>query len=402
MLEESIMVADASFGPQEDVVKRAAALRPLLEQHRAEGERERRLADEAIAALGDAGLFRAWVPRRFGGLELDFRTLMDATVEITRGDASAGWLVLILGCGDWLTGLFPDQAQEEVFSTGPDTKVCQVLTPKAAARRVDGGWRVSGNWAPASGCLHSGWAMLGMSLPEHGDDPVGAAFGLVPMSELRIKDTWFTLGMRATGSNLLIGENLFVPDHRVLRRAPATRGVFPRELNDSPRYRAALVPTLATFLIAPLLGMAEQALDHVVAQSGRRGIAFTSYERQRESTGFQLAVAEAATKIDVARLIAHRSADVVDGHALSGTHPDYLERARLRQHSSHAVQQCREAVDVLVSAYGAAAMSESDPLHAALRDIQTASRHAIAHPASNSELFGRALLGIEPNITEMI
>lgn len=385
-----------------DLVERAAALRPLLEQHRAEGEQERRLADQSIAALDEAGLFRAWVPRRFGGLETDLRTVMDATAEVTRGDAAAGWLVLILGCGDWLTGLFPDQAQEEVFGTDPNTKVCQVLTPKAAARRVDGGWEVSGSWAPASGCLHSGWAMLGMSLPEHGDEPSGAAFGLIPMSELRVKDTWFTLGMRGTGSNLLIGENVFVPDHRVLRREPATRGAFPRGLNDSPRYRTALIPTLATFLIAPLLGMAEEALAHVLSQADHKGIAFTSYERQRDSTAFQLAVAEASTKIDVARLIAHRSAAVVDGHALSGTHPDYLERARLRQHSSHAVRQCREAVDDLVSAYGAAALSESDPLHAILRDIQTASRHALAHPASNAELFGRALLGVEPNITEMI
>ncbi|MCI2418272.1 acyl-CoA dehydrogenase [Saccharopolyspora sp. K220] len=392
----------SSFGPRGDVVERAAALRPLLERHRAEGEQERRLADEAIAALDEAGLFRAWVPRRFGGSEYDLRTVMDATVEITRGDASAGWLVVILGCGDWLTGLFPDAAQEEVFGTDANTKVCQVLTPKTAARRVEGGWQVSGNWAPASGCLHSDWAMLGMSLPEHGGNPAGAAFGLVPMSELRVKDTWFTLGMRATGSNLLIGENVFVPDHRVLHRTPATRGVFPRERNATPRYRSALIPTLATFLIAPLLGMAEEALDHVVSQSGHRGIAFTSYERQRDATSFQLAVAEASMKIDVARLIAHRSAAVVDGHALSETHPDYLERARLRQHASYAIQQCREAVDVLVSAYGASAMSESDPLQSILRDIQTASRHAIAHPASNAELFGRGLLGIEPNITEMI
>ncbi|GAA0536152.1 acyl-CoA dehydrogenase [Saccharopolyspora subtropica] len=393
------MVAGASGG---DLVDRAATLRPVLERNRAEGERERRLPEESIAALTEAGLFRAWVPRRFGGLEHDLRTVMDATAEVTKGDASAGWLVLILACGDWLTGLFPDRAQEEVFGTDPDTRVCQVLTPKATARRTDGGWLVSGNWAPASGCLHAGWAMLGMVLPEAGDEPGGAAFGLVPMADLRVKDTWFTLGMRATGSNLLVGEDVFVPEHRVLRRGPATRGEFPRHRNDSPRYRTALVPTLATFLIAPFLGMAELALDHVVAQSGRRGIAFTSYERQRDSTGFQLAVAEASMKLDVARLVADRAAAVVEGHALSGTHPDLLERARLRMHSSHAVQQCREAVDVLVSAYGAGALAEADPLQAVLRDIQTASRHALSHPASNAEVFGRALLNVEPNITEMI
>ncbi|MDA3627268.1 acyl-CoA dehydrogenase family protein [Saccharopolyspora oryzae] len=391
------MEAHAPLEPQPDVVARAAALHDQLASHREEGEQRRRLAGETIAALDGAGLFRAWVPRRFGGSELDMRTLVDAIAEITKGDASAGWLVMILGCGDWLTGLFPDKAQQEVFGPDPDTKICQVLTPKTRARRTDGGWLVSGRWAPASGCLHSEWAMLGMALPEH-----GASFGLVPMRELSIEDTWFTLGMRGTGSNMLVGEDVFIPDHRVMHRGPATRGEFPSTENDSPRYRTALVPTLATVLIAPILGMAEQALAHVVSQAGRRGIAFTSYERQLDSTGFQLAVAEAATKIDVARMIAHRSAATVDGHAHAGTHPDLLERTRIRQHSSYALQQCRDAVQVLVNAYGAGAMSERDPLHAIVRDIETASRHALAHPASNAEVFGRALLGVEPGITEMI
>ncbi|MFB9568970.1 acyl-CoA dehydrogenase family protein [Saccharopolyspora hordei] len=394
MVEVPMVEAHA---PGPDVVARAAALRDELASHRDEGERERRLPDAAVEALEGAGLFHAWVPRRFGGAELSLRTMVDATVEVTKGDASAGWLVMILGCGDWLTGLFPDKAQQEVFGPDPDTKVCQVLAPKGTARRVEGGWLVSGRWAPASGCLHAEWAMVGVSLPAE-----GAAFVLVPMRDLTVEDTWFTLGMRATGSNMLVGEDVFVPDHRVVLRGPATRGEFPTTENDSPRFRAALVPTLATFLIAPMLGMAERALEHVVGQAGRRGIAFTSYQHQLDSTGFQVAVAEAATKVDVARLVAHGSADAVDGHAHAGTHPGLLERARLRQRSSHAVQQCREAVDLLVNAYGAAALSERDPLHAVVRDIQTASRHALAHPPSNAEVFGRALLGVDPGITEMV
>lgn len=388
------MVADAE--PADEFIAAARGLRALLAGEREEGERERRLTDAALRAMRDAGLFRAWVPHRFGGAEHDLATMMAATAEVTRGDPSAGWLALILGSGDWLTGLFPDAAQEEVFAGGAETRICQVLTPKAEATPVEGGWRVSGRWAPASGCLHSQWAMLGVTLP---DD---AAFVLVPMEELAVHDTWFTLGMRATGSNLLSGVDLFVPEHRVLRREPALRGEFPRERNDSPRYRTALVPTLITFLVAPMLAMAEQALEHVVARSSERGIPFTTYQEQRNSTAFQLAVADAATKIDVARLIARDNSAVLDGHAHAGTQPDTLERARLRRNAAHAVQQCRQSVDVLVSGVGASATAEADPLESLLRDIQTASRHAIAQPDANAELWARQLLGIEPNISPMI
>jgi alkylation response protein AidB-like acyl-CoA dehydrogenase len=140
----------------------------------------------------------------------------------------------------------------------------------------------------------------------------------------------------------------------------------------------------------------------VVEQAGTKGVSFTSYQRQSDSTAFQLAVAEASAKVDVVRLLAHDSAGIVDGHAIAGTYPDYLTRARIRLHTGYAVQQCRELVDSLVSAHGASAMSESNPLNVFMRDVHAASRHAVANPASNSELFGRALLGVEPNITELI
>ncbi|MFC7340482.1 acyl-CoA dehydrogenase family protein [Saccharopolyspora griseoalba] len=388
------MVAEAE--PDAEFISAAEEIRPTLAAERADGEQRRALTDAAVRAMDEAGVFRAWVPRRFGGSEHGLETMMAATAEVCRGDPSAGWLALILGSGDWLVGLFPDAAQEDVFGDDPATRICQVLTPKAEAVPVDGGWRVSGRWAPASGCLHSQWAMLGVTLP---DD---AAFALVPMNELTVHDTWFTLGMRATGSNLLSGEDLFVPEHRVLRRSPALRGEFPRVRNDSPRYRVALVPTLITFLIAPMVAMAEQALEHVVSRSGERGVPFTSYRAQRDSTAFQLAVAEAATKIDVSRLIARDNAASLEGHARAGTHPEALERARLRRNAAHAVRQCREAVDELVSAVGAGAVAESDPLESLLRDIQTASRHAIAHPSANAEVWARELLGIDPNISQMI
>ena len=392
-------VADADT---QEAVARAAAVRPVLEQHRQAGDEQRRLADEAVDALAEAGLFRPWVPRRFGGLEYDLRTIVDSTAELARADPSASWLVMILSCGDWLTGLFSERAQEEVFGDGPDVRVCQVLTPQTTARRVDGGWVASGRWAPSSGCWHSDWAMLGIRLPEHDGEPAGGAHALVPMRELTIQDTWFTLGMRATGSNMLVGEEIFFPDHRVMRIGPATRGHYARADRTSPRYRTAFVPTLVTHLVAPFLGMATAALEHVVERADSRGVSFTTYERMTDSTAFQIAVAEATTKIDVARMIAHQSASTVDGHAAAGRYPDYVERARIRQHAGHAVQQCREAVDLLVSAYGASALSESSPLHGCVRDIHTASRHAIASTAGNAELFGRALLGVEPNITELI
>jgi alkylation response protein AidB-like acyl-CoA dehydrogenase len=361
----------------------------LLTQRRADGDRDRRLPKETVDALTEHGLLRLLVPQRFGGLAVDLRTAVDATAEIARADPSAGWVVMILGSADWLVGLFPEQAQCEVYADGPDTAVCAVLTPHATARRVDGGWSLCGRWAPASGCAHAQWAILGFpTLTAGQSEPDGTALALVRADELSVADTWFTVGMRGTGSNTLIGDDLAVPDHRVLRLGPRERG--------------ALLPALVSYMIAPYLGIAAEALDYVLGQADRRGISFTNYRRRSDSTAFQLAVAEAATTVDLVRLIAHDSADLVDRHTRAGADIDYRTRAGLRARTGRAVRECRDAVDALVAAQGAAALAESSPLAPLLLDMHTAAAHAVANPATNAELFGRALLGVEPNITDLI
>lgn len=376
-----------------ELVQAAAALRPVLERDQAAGDRDRRLTDEVMAAMRDAGMFRMFVPESLGGLELGLQTSVDALAELACGDPSASWVVMILGAADLVVGQMSAEARQEIYADGPDTHVCVVLTPHATAERVGGGWRLSGEWFPASGCLHSSWGVFGFPIAE-GDVGVAA----IPFSELRIKDTWHTVGMRGTGSNLVVGQDVFVPDHRVLR----LREVITGALGSGARFRSALVPTVLTFMTGTYLGMASAALDHVMSKADKRSVAFTTYQRQSDSPAFQTAIAEASAKIDVARLLVGSCASVIDGHAMSGTFPDYPARARHRLHVTHAVRQCGEALDTLVAAHGASAVAESSPLNVHLRDMQTALRHAMINPSWNMEACGRALLGVEPNITPLI
>lgn len=378
----------------------APELVDLLRAERPAGHRDRRLTERAITGLREAGALRGWVPERFGGSGLDLAGMVDLVRAVTRGDPSAGWLVMILGVGDWLTGQFDLRAQQEVFATGPDTAVCQVLAPAGSSTRTEGGWLISGSWAPASGCRHARWAMLGTRQPD-ATGGSSSALALVPMQQLAITDIWYPLGMRATGSERLSGQDLFVPDHRVLPRAPLIRGGFPGE-HPHPRYRMALVPVLATLLTAPMLSMAEAALEHVLDRASDRGVPFTNRARQQDSPGFQLAVAEATAKADSARAAADDAVRVLQQHAARGTHPDPTSRARLRMRAVQSVRQCHHALDELITAHGAGSLSESSPLHDLLRDAQTAARHALIDPAASAEIFGRALLGLDPAITEML
>jgi 3-hydroxy-9,10-secoandrosta-1,3,5(10)-triene-9,17-dione monooxygenase len=388
----------------EELVERAVALRPLLAGSAAETESARRLPDECVAALADAGLFSLTVPRRFGGLEVPFATFYEATAAVGGGCGSSAWVVSLINICNWMASLFCDRAQQEVFGADPDARVCGVLAPTAKARRVDGGLVVSGSWGYASGCLHSTWAVLGVPVMDADGELVDQGLALVPMSQLRVEDTWFVTGMRGTGSNTLVAEEVFVPDHMILSITAAARDEYPTEHTEEALYRSAFVPSLAIILTFPQIGMARAAVEFVVEKAPRRQIAYTIFERQIDSTAFQLQVAEAAMLVETACLHVERAAAVVDGAAASGEQLDYLTRARVRADTGWAISKAREAIDLLITAHGASSFAETSPLQRFWRDSNTAGRHAVGLPAVNQELYGKALLGIpyEENITALI
>src|SRR6185295_7591144 len=209
-------------------------------------------------------------------------------------------------------------------------------------------------------------------------------------------------GMKGTGSNTIVARDVFVPEHRFLPYPPAFEGHYRTEHTDEIVYRAALVPVTVLILIGSQLGIARAALDHAITKAPTRGVTHTNYARQTDSAGFQMLVAEAAMKIDTANLHAFRAADDLDRAAASGRHPDLLERARVRTDTALVAKYCREAVEVLVSAHGTSSLADANRMQRLWRDVHVASHHAITEWQVNLEIYGKALLGIEPNITPLI
>jgi alkylation response protein AidB-like acyl-CoA dehydrogenase len=375
---------------------------PLLARNAEQAERERRIPEESIAALEEAGLFRITVPRRFGGYEVDLRTKIEVSAELARGCGSTSWVVTLINVCNWFAGLYCDQAQQEVFGSDPNARVAGVFAPSSTARRVDGGLLVTGKWPFASGCLHASWAGVGVPVVDEAGEQIDVGWGLVPMSELTIEDTWFTAGMRGTGSNTLVAEDVFVPDHRILSFPRSFGGDYPTEHTDEVSYRSAFMPFAALILAGPQLGLARSALDYVVEKAPKRSVSYTFYSTQTEAPSFQMAVARAAMLIDTGHLHAYRAAADVDGAALRGEKMDYTARARVRMDTAHAIEQLREGVRILISAHGASSFAEASPLQRIWRDCEVASRHAIASVDINAQVYGQALLGIEGAVTALV
>jgi alkylation response protein AidB-like acyl-CoA dehydrogenase len=224
----------------------------------------------------------------------------------------------------------------------------------------------------------------------------------MPIADVVVEDTWFMVGMKGTGSNTIVAKDAFVPEHRFLPYPPAFAGRYRTEHVDEPVYRVALVPVTVLILAGSQLGTARAALDYVVSKAQTRGITHTTFQRQSDSSGFQMLVADAAMKIDTAYLHALRAADDLDRAAAAGRHPELAERARVRMDTALAAKYAREAVELLVQAHGTSSLGDHNPLQRMWRDVHVASHHAITEWQVNLEVYGRALLGVEPNITHLI
>ena len=386
-----------------ELVARARALHPLLAANASQGEADRRVVEESIQAMVDAGLFKISVPRRYGGYETSVRTMLEVSAAVGEADGGTAWVLTLVNVCNWLVGLFPQQAQDDVFGTDPGTLVSGVLAPTSTAVKVDGGWRITGKWYYNSGSWHATWAGLGIPITDAEGEVVNQGLALIPRADLSLEDTWFVAGMKSSGSNCLVADDVFVPEHRVVLVPPAILGQYPSEnLASEPLYRSALVPVLALVLVGPQLGMGQAALDYVISKAAKKPVSYTFFTTQAESAGFQLQVAEAARLIDTARLHAFRAADDIDRAAAGGEYPDLLTRARVRSDTGYSAECITRAIDILLYAHGAGSFADVSPLQRIWRDSATAARHAVVSPQVSYEVYGKALLGVEDNITPLI
>ncbi|MFJ3338684.1 acyl-CoA dehydrogenase family protein [Streptomyces sp. NPDC086766] len=387
-------VAEAPTRAQ--LVQRAKDLAPVLKKHAEQSEQDRRLHEETIEALADAGIFRMRVPARYGGYEAGTRTLVDVAAELGRADGAAAWTASVYWIPTWMTCLFPEHVQEEVFST-PDVRICGTLSPSALAVPADGGVVVNGKWSFVSGALHSQWQEI-VAVVQEADGPPQPIMALVPVSDLQIVDDWHTFGLRGTGSVSTVAQDLFVPQERVMPLGAVLQGQHASPLNaDTPIYRAPLLPVASASSVGTALGLARAARDAFFERMPHRGITYTGYGRQAEAPLTHHQVAEAVLKTDQAEFHAHRLASLVDGKSETGSEWTLEERARARADMGAVCRLAKEAVTVLAGASGGSSVYSDAPMQRIARDIQAVNLHALMNPDTNSELYGRVLCGQEPD-----
>ncbi|MGU3294710.1 oxidoreductase [Williamsia sp. M5A3_1d] len=386
----------------EEVLARVSDLLHLIREHSVENERDRRVDPEVIEALREAGAFRLAAPRRHGGLEAGLEAMLTLSALIAEADGGTSWVVTLSNIQAWSTCMYPAATVDEIYSAGPDRVLCGVVSPGGTARKVEGGYRVTGKWPYASASLHAEWMGGGVWVVDEDGDEEDQAMVLLPRADVRVDDTWYVAGMRASGSNTIVAEDVFVPDSRLISMLPVISGTYMQDHPDSAFYRSAFGPMLVLVLVGPQLGLGRAALDLAVRKASTKALAYTNIERQEDSVAFQLLVAEAATKIDTAHLHAYRAAQDVQRYAEENVYPDIAARARMRADSAVALKSVNSALNTLLDASGAGSFAEVNALQRIWRDSNVAARHAVILPQVSMETYGKALLGRRDQITAIV
>ncbi len=383
-----------------DLVARATAIAPFVRAEAEATENNRQVSREIMARLREAGLFKIMQPAVYGGYEYGFDALIRVAAPIGAACGSTGWVCSLAIVHQWLAAMFPRQAQDEFWSD-PDALLFGSYPPVGKVAVVDGGYRLTGNWSFTSGCDHAQWLVLGGMIPPRGEGALPTpAFFLLPMADVRIDDTWFTMGLAGTGSKNAVTDDAFVPAHRVVAVSDLVAGTTPGgQIHDNPLYRHAMMSALPFTLVAPVLGMAEGALANFIDMAKvrtTRGAVTGGNNRMAEFATVQSRVAEAAGSIEAARLTILDALDRAMAAAVVGDQANTDMRLRNRLAQAFSVRLLLRAVDAMFEASGGQGIFTSKPIQRAWRDAHAAAVHVSMNWDAVSTMYGQHALGLDP------
>jgi 3-hydroxy-9,10-secoandrosta-1,3,5(10)-triene-9,17-dione monooxygenase len=383
-------------------VARARDLQPILRRRAKETEASRRVSAEATAELAHAGLLKLVKPKRFGGFEYGPSALLRVGFELGQACGSTAWCAMLANCNSWFASYWPLQAQIDVWGESPDALIAGTVVPTGQCERADGGYWVKGRWPWASNCENSNWLFVSAMLPEVNGAFPGAGWFLTPRESLSVDQTsWYVSGMQGTGSKVVFAEQpLFVPEHRVIGFSDIHAGTTPgRSIPGNLQAGFGFSTFGAVALVAPLLGMAQGALDWF-AQAMQAKVRATMRPGApviaAHSPFTQERAGSASAAIDAAMALLLADLPALEAKVRAGETISVAERIRVRRDCGFAARQAVDAVNGLFEGAGASGADLDAPIQRFWRDANAAARHVSLDVQAINSVVGQNLFGLQP------
>jgi 3-hydroxy-9,10-secoandrosta-1,3,5(10)-triene-9,17-dione monooxygenase len=374
-----------------DLLGRARALIPSLQERAERTEELRLIPPETIRDLAELGLLRVANPKRYGGYGFDVDLFYEVVTELARGCGSTAWCYSVWLAHNWMVGHWPERLQEEYFAGGPDTLSSSGFAPSGKLEPQEDGFKLSGRWDFSSGCDAATWALLGAN------SPTGPAYVMVPREDYRVIDTWFAAGLKGTGSKDIQVSNAFVPKHRMitfrdLAIPPAPDLLAPRtpawELHGLPSYRLPMMNVVSFAISCPVVGMAQGALD--CFEESLRGKSGPG--RTADSVSIQMRFAEASAETEAARVTTFYNLKELLERSARGESMSVREFTGYQRNRIFAARLAVQAITRLFEVGGAHSVYASQALQRYFRDAVIASHHTSLNWDNILEQYGSVAL----------
>jgi alkylation response protein AidB-like acyl-CoA dehydrogenase len=394
-----LIATSAELAGDRGVVARAEAVQPAVAAASTEIEQSRRLPPALLDRLHEAQLFRLLLPRSSNGIETDPVTFFHVIETIARADGSTAWCLSQAGGCAMAAAYLELPVAHEIFGKDPRAVLAWGPGPRVKAVECEGGYRVTGVWAFASGGRHATW--LGAHCPIYKADgsPRLDSEGqhaertmLVRTEDVAWTDIWNTVGLRGTASDQFALNDFFVrSDHSIIRE-------FERECRENgPLFRMGNGTCYQVGFAGVACGIARGALDCFI-DLAKGKVPRGNIKPIKDNAVVQSGLAQAEANLRSARAYLLQSMAEIWKHLCAGNMITVDQRMTVRMASTHAIHKGREAVDFAYNAAGATAIFDNHPLERRFRDIHTVTQQ-LQGRSSHFETVGAWMLGAEADLT---
>jgi alkylation response protein AidB-like acyl-CoA dehydrogenase len=377
-----------------DLLARAEAMVPVLRERAGKAESLRRCPEETVEEFAAAGLLRICQPARFGGYEQPWDVLCEVSRVLARGCGSQAWVENIFCDHTQMLGMFPLEAQADVWGKNEGARLSASVEPAGKARRAPGGGYVlSGRHRYASGIDHANWLLCGAMLHEDGEPP-RRSFYLVPKSDVMVIDDWHVVGLSGTGSKSFEVKEALVPEHRMLDGELHDEGTGPgTDVNRAAVFRMPRHDIAGTGFAAIAVGVAEGLFNEYVTYTRTR---VSRGNAAAEQMGTQMGVGSSAVELMAAARVVLGAAREAMAVLEAGGRLTTEQRTRTRLSSSYGAQLALTAAQRVFNAAGGRALFLDNAMQRYMRDLYAVAAHRGLAWDSSAANYGALMLAAAP------
>jgi alkylation response protein AidB-like acyl-CoA dehydrogenase len=370
------------------LMESAERIGKLAEAENRTAEENSTISQAVVDLIKAEGIHHLIKPKEYGHPQISFNTYTDMIRKVGYYNLSAAWLTYFYSLHNSWVAYLPKHRMDEVYGTGG--LIADIFPPIGKAEKVEGGFMLSGHWKFVSGINYSEWVGVGaFYFKNEGEPPEHIAF-CVHKKDFKLIKEWDSLGLRGSGSNTIIIEDLFVPDDMVLNFNEIVQRRRPQPLEvdeDYLYYNVSFFPAFFVGFPAMALGAAERIIDEYRERTKKR--VRIGGQTASESPTAQRVLAEMTLKYQAASGMMREYVDMLNSDE-GQYNPALYNGIRVQ-----IIQNCMDIAVRATLAFGAGSLAKGNPLEVMLRDLTAIATHITSLYEDGLEHYGKHLFGFD-------